>query len=117
VILAEKEITLEANLSLNAYFDIIDNIANFKPINDDHINYSSKEPNVKDQFAVELTKALEKLPEKEQMVIALHYHEDFSYLEIAEVLNLTTDRINQLHTQGMILIRSQLKLDVAYGKK
>ena len=107
---SDKEITLEANLSLNAYFDIIDNIANFKPINDDHINYPSKEQKVKNQFAVELAKALEKLPEKEQIVMALHYQEDLSYREIAELLNLTTGRISQLHTQGMILIRSHLKL-------
>jgi RNA polymerase sigma factor for flagellar operon FliA len=64
------------------------------------------------QFAAQLAKVLEKLPEKEQMVMALHYQEDLSYREIAEVLNLTTGRISQLHTQGMIRIRSHLKVSV-----
>jgi len=44
--------------------------------------------------------------------MALHYQEDLSYREIAEVLNLTTGRISQLHTQGMIRIRSHLKVSV-----
>jgi RNA polymerase sigma factor for flagellar operon FliA len=64
------------------------------------------------QFAAQLAKVLEKLPEKEQMVMALHYQEDLSYREIAEVLNLTTGRISQLHTQGVIRIRSYLKVSI-----
>jgi len=44
------------------------------------------------------------------MVMALHYQEDLSYREIAQVMNLTAGRISQLHTQGMVRIRSKLKV-------
>jgi len=49
-----------------------------------------------------------RLPEKQQLVLALHYQEDLSYREIAAVLDLTPGRISQLHTQAMIQIRAWL---------
>jgi len=42
------------------------------------------------------------------MIMALHYQEDLSYREIAQVLNLTAGRISQLHTQAIIRIRAKL---------
>jgi RNA polymerase sigma factor for flagellar operon FliA len=43
--------------------------------------------------------------------MALHYQEDLSYREIAQVMNLTAGRISQIHTQGMIRIRAKLKIN------
>jgi len=62
------------------------------------------------QFTERLAAVLEVLPENEKMVMALHYQEDLSYREIAEVMNLTAGRISQLHTQGMVRIRAKLKV-------
>jgi RNA polymerase sigma factor for flagellar operon FliA len=62
------------------------------------------------QFVERLALVLEVLPENEKMVMALHYQEDLSYREIAQVMNLTAGRISQLHTQGMVRIRSKLKI-------
>jgi len=50
------------------------------------------------------------LPENERLVMALHYQEDLSYREIAQIMNLTAGRISQIHTQGMIRIRAKLKI-------
>ena len=49
---------------------------------------------------------LKRLPDKQQMIMALHYQEDLSYREIAAVMNLTPGRISQLHTEAMIAIRA-----------
>jgi RNA polymerase sigma factor for flagellar operon FliA len=62
------------------------------------------------QFAARIATILESLPENERLVMALHYQEDLSYREIAQVMNLTAGRISQIHTQGMIRIRAKLKI-------
>jgi RNA polymerase sigma factor for flagellar operon FliA len=48
---------------------------------------------------------LKNLPEKERLVVALHYQEDLSFREVAYVMDLTPGRISQLHTQAMVRIR------------
>jgi RNA polymerase sigma factor for flagellar operon FliA len=114
---SESEIAQAANLTIDAYFGIMDGMVNLMPIDDlsDDLlpTDSSSDPlhsAAMSQFAEKLALILKKLPEKEQMVMALHYQEDLSYREIAEVLNLTTGRISQIHTQCMIRIRSHLKV-------
>jgi len=62
------------------------------------------------QLAERIATILEGLPENEQLVFALHYQEDLSYREIAQVMNITPGRISQIHTQGMIRIRAKLKI-------
>jgi RNA polymerase sigma factor for flagellar operon FliA len=54
------------------------------------------------------------LPEKERMVVALHYQEDLSFREVATVLDLTPGRISQIHTQAMLRIRSVLGTDPSF---
>ena len=112
---SEKEMADDAGVSIDEYFRIIDTMVSLMPIdevsddvlpsdrNDDPSNLVSMS-----QFAEKIAHVLKKLPEKEQMVMALHYQEDLSYREIAEVLNLTVGRISQLHTQGMVRIRAHL---------
>jgi RNA polymerase sigma factor for flagellar operon FliA len=58
------------------------------------------------QMRVLLARALEKLPEKQQLVMALHYQQDLSFAEIAEVLKLTRGRISQLHSEAMLTVRA-----------
>jgi RNA polymerase sigma factor for flagellar operon FliA len=62
------------------------------------------------QFMGQIVAILKTLPEKQRMVMALHYQEDLSYREIAAVLELTPGRISQLHTQAMIAIRAMLEV-------
>jgi RNA polymerase sigma factor for flagellar operon FliA len=114
---SENEIALAAELSLEEYFGIMDGMVNLMPIDDvsdDMLPSDGGSDPLQNaamsQFAEQLAVILKKLPEKEQMVMALHYQEDLSYREIAEVLNLTTGRISQIHTQCMIRIRSHLKV-------
>jgi RNA polymerase sigma factor for flagellar operon FliA len=61
------------------------------------------------QLAQGLEVLLKKLPEKEQLVMALHYQEELSFRDVATVLNLTPGRVSQLHTQAMIRIRAGMK--------
>jgi RNA polymerase sigma factor for flagellar operon FliA len=61
------------------------------------------------QMLTQVVSLIAKLPEKQQLVLALHYQDDLSYREIAQVLDLTAGRISQLHTQAMIQIRAWLQ--------
>jgi RNA polymerase sigma factor for flagellar operon FliA len=55
-----------------------------------------------------LTRVLERLPEKERLVITLHYYEEFSFKEIAEILELSGSRVSQLHTKAIYRLRGAL---------
>jgi RNA polymerase sigma factor for flagellar operon FliA len=55
-----------------------------------------------------LIEAIDKLPEKEKLVISLYYYSDLSNKEIAEVMNLSDSRISQLHTKAIFRLRGKL---------
>ena len=52
--------------------------------------------------------AISELPEKEKMVIVLYYHEDLTFKEIGEVLEVSESRISQLHTKANLRLRAKL---------
>ncbi|NPU84741.1 MAG: FliA/WhiG family RNA polymerase sigma factor [Syntrophaceae bacterium] len=52
-----------------------------------------------------IKKAIDQLPEKERMVLALYYYEELNLKEIGRVLNLTESRICQIHTQAVLRLR------------
>ncbi|MDP5273466.1 FliA/WhiG family RNA polymerase sigma factor [Chengkuizengella axinellae] len=57
-----------------------------------------------------LANAIEKLTNKERMVVSLYYYEDLSLSEIAEVMSLTPSRISQLHSKAILRLRGALSL-------
>ena len=54
-----------------------------------------------------LADAIEALPERERLVIALYYYENLTLREIGEVLGVTESRVSQLHTKAVIGLRSR----------
>lgn len=55
-----------------------------------------------------LTKAIEKLSEKEKLVITLYYYEGLTLKEISLILGLSEARISQLHTKAVFRLRGSL---------
>ena len=55
-----------------------------------------------------IAEAINELPEKEKMVIVLYYHEDLTFKEIGEVLEVSESRISQLHTKANHRLRAKL---------
>ncbi len=52
-----------------------------------------------------MKRAVNQLPEKERLVLALYYYEELTMKEIGKVLNLTESRVCQLHTQAILRLR------------
>ncbi len=55
-----------------------------------------------------LVGAIEHLPEREQMVMALYYDEELNLREIGEVLGVTESRVCQLHSQAVARLRASI---------
>jgi RNA polymerase sigma factor FliA len=54
-----------------------------------------------------LADAIESLPERERLVVALYYYENLTLREIGEVLGVTESRVSQLHTKAVLGLRSR----------
>ncbi|AGK55355.1 sigma-70 family RNA polymerase sigma factor [Bacillus sp. 1NLA3E] len=61
------------------------------------------------EFRNMMALAIDKLPEKERLVISLFYYEGLTQSEITEVLNLTKGRISQLHSQAILHLRKSFE--------
>lgn len=65
------------------------------------------EQDLRDQMG----EAIERLPEREKVVIALYYYENLTLREIGEVLGVTESRASQLHTKAVLRLRSRMTPD------
>lgn len=56
-----------------------------------------------------LAAAIERLPERERVVITLYYYEGLTLREIGEILGVTESRVSQLHTKAILRLRGRLR--------
>lgn len=56
-----------------------------------------------------LRTAIQKMPEKEKLLVALYYYEELTMKEISKVLKVTESRVSQMHTQAILRLRAQLQ--------
>ncbi len=115
---SEQEVAQAAGISMDDYYQVLDTLVNVLPIDDIPENLLPSDPFADPfekvsghQFIEQVIEILKHLPEKQRLMMALHYQEDLSYREIAAVMDLTPGRISQLHTQAMISIRAALTID------
>lgn len=55
-----------------------------------------------------LLKALRDLPERDQQIIALYYHEEMTLKEISKVFDISESRVCQLHAKAILKLRRAL---------
>lgn len=60
------------------------------------------------EMQVRLAAEVQKLPEKEAVVVRQHYHIGLSLAQIAELLNLSRGRISQLHRSALERLRKRI---------
>jgi RNA polymerase sigma factor for flagellar operon FliA len=61
------------------------------------------------QLKQAMAAAIEKLPEKEKMVLSLYYFDELNMKETGKVLNITESRVSQIHSQAIIRLRNKLR--------
>ena len=124
----DEEIAKEMNLSLEEYQHTVMKISGTSvlSLNDvwysgddsDHLSIGdsiespqSLNPDVqveREEIRKVIIQAINELPEKEKMVIVLYYHEDLTFKEIGQVLDVSESRISQLHSNANLHLRAKL---------
>lgn len=61
------------------------------------------------EFQKMITECIDRMPEKEKLVITLFYYEGLTQIEIAEVLSLTKGRISQIHAKAVLRMRQHFE--------
>jgi RNA polymerase sigma factor for flagellar operon FliA len=64
---------------------------------------------IKVRLTEKLAEEIDKLSEKERLVISLYYYEELTMKEIAQVLEITESRVSQLHLSAVQRMKKRLK--------
>lgn len=56
-----------------------------------------------------LIEAIDGLPEREKMMMAMYYQEDLNLKEIGAIMSVSESRVCQIHTQAVMRLRGKLK--------
>lgn len=113
----DEEIARELNISIDEYFNWqgqtkITNIASIDEFVEQGIevkafdsarNAQNEPDRVYEQEEIKelVAGSLEKLTEKERMVVVLYYYEELTLKEISKVLEVSESRVSQLHTKAL----------------
>jgi len=62
-----------------------------------------------DMFRNQLAGAIDTLPEREKLVLALYYDEELNLKEIGEILGVSESRVSQIHSQAALRLRARLQ--------
>ncbi len=62
----------------------------------------------KQEWREVLVRAIEELPQREKLVLALYYKEELTLKEIGRVLKVSTARVSQIHARTLRLLRENL---------
>ncbi len=109
----DNEIASHLGMSIEDYFAVLDSAMSITVVDDelpDVIDESADQTKAlqQKQLAGRIEEKLKELPERERLVLALHYQQDLSFREVAYVMELTPGRISQLHTQALVRLRGML---------
>jgi RNA polymerase sigma factor for flagellar operon FliA len=115
---SSKEIAQELNVSLDEYYELLKNVGSMDlfSLDEESKDIEDTKESVNPFFCMEqedmnqhLIHAMQKIPEKELMILNLYYYEELNFKEIAEILEVSESRVCQLHGQALVRIKSSLK--------
>jgi RNA polymerase sigma factor for flagellar operon FliA len=118
----DKEIARELEIDLDAYYAILQDASgsrlfSFDDImegDDSAIELAAGElPGPcdglqRDTFKSHLSRAIDGLPDREKLVLALYYDEELNLKEIGEVIGVSESRVSQIHSQAAMRLRARL---------
>ncbi len=121
----ETEIARELNVSLAEYQQMLQDARGAQLIyyedfqDEDHDDFFERfefsndvDPQAllsDERFKTELTGAIDRLPERERMLMGMIYEQEMNLREIGEVFGVSESRVSQLHSQAVARLRAALK--------
>ncbi|MCR2042745.1 FliA/WhiG family RNA polymerase sigma factor [Anaerosalibacter massiliensis] len=119
---SNAELAKHMNMSIEEIEELLADISTFNVIsledtlkanNEGVIDVKSREDTPEDiiekkEIKEILIKAIENLPNKEQLVISLYYYDELTYKEIGYILELSESRISQIHSKSILKIKNYL---------
>ncbi|MBS7344528.1 MAG: FliA/WhiG family RNA polymerase sigma factor [Caryophanon sp.] len=95
-------------LSINEQFDDQEEVEGKSFVIRDDAMKTPEQQVVKSELIRDLMANIEKLNDKEQLVLSLFYTEELTLTEIGEILDLSTSRISQIHSKALFKLRKLL---------
>jgi RNA polymerase sigma factor for flagellar operon FliA len=123
----EEEIAAELGMTLEAYQELLTRVGEMTLFSIEDLGFQRGEERFKLERSLEddevdplgallvqervhqVAAAVGRLPEREQLVVTLYYHEELTMKEVGAVLGLTESRVSQLHSQAMLRLKGHLK--------
>lgn len=109
-----RQMLLEMNatvLSLDAPLGSLlqdDEVTSLSELIEDHNSPGPVEQTERRELTDTLALALDNLPEREKLLLALYYEEELTMKEISKILMVSESRVCQLHVQAIMRLRSTL---------
>ncbi len=118
----DEEIAAELNMSLDEYFSCLKDSNSGKLFSLEEVteqgdgiieDVAGKHAGPASQFQeaafkTQLVNEIERLPERERMVLSLYYEEELNLKEIGLVLSVSESRISQIHSQAAARLRARM---------
>ncbi|MFT5451244.1 MAG: RNA polymerase sigma factor for flagellar operon FliA [Enterobacterales bacterium] len=117
----DHEIAEMLEISLEKYHTILKDAANGHifafdelGVTEDYLTDSNNDANepyigLRDEkFKLSLRDAIDTLPEREKLILALYYDDELNLKEIGEVINVSESRVSQIHSQAMVRLKSRM---------
>ncbi|HTW61032.1 MAG TPA: FliA/WhiG family RNA polymerase sigma factor [Terracidiphilus sp.] len=128
----EAEVALELNVSLEEYQQLLGDLKGLEigtlhverneDSGDEELAYVPGKPEedplfrcLKGELAERLTDAIQKLPDRERLVMTLYYYEEMTMREIGLALGVVESRVSQVHASAVVHLRAALKDLAARG--
>lgn len=117
-----KDIAKEMEIDLNTYYAILQDASGSRLFSFDDVMESDDsaietaagelpgpcDGLQRDTFKAHLAKAIDGLPDREKLVLALYYDEELNLKEIGEVIGVSESRVSQIHSQAALRLRARL---------
>jgi len=123
---SQEEIRLAMNLSPEAMRDLCWEVSHASSVSLDAVDGSSDAPHElalassmedggppelekleRQEVLLQIKEVLDRLPEKEQLVLSLYYQEELTFKEIGNVLGVTESRACQIHTRAVAAVKQR----------
>ncbi len=122
----DEEVCQSLGVSLDSYYEMLDDAKGATLLSSEDLppDYCEKHGSyeimeeidrgnplailAKSEMKEVMKKAIDKLPEKEKLVLSLYYYEEMTMKEIGLILKLTESRVCQLHSKAILRLRGEL---------